>query len=261
MCSRKVMALVVSSLAVCAVAGAQSLGIFSWQPVAKVQEAMEKERKPAIFYFEGSDLAKESLTWNFAQPQVQEVAAKFACAKLTLIDQKSPRPWGQFQKLADKYGVGIQTALIVVAYDGTVLASISQVVKRDEFVVLLGKMVAANRERIGKNDEAGRDLDQVEKWLGEGKYQDALRRLKMVLDRASKLDPRIGERAKAVEEKVKAIAAEKLAAAKRLLDDGKNEEARKALKSIAEYFARLDEGKEAKELLKKVPIGKDKSQD
>lgn len=261
MFSRKVFALVLAALAVPSVVHAQSIGIFSWQPVTKVQEAMEKERKPAIFFFEGPDIAKESITWNFTQPQVQEVAAKFACAKVTLIDQKSSRPWGQFQKLADKYGVGVQTALVVVAYDGTVLASISQVVKRDELVVLLGKLVAANRERIGRNDEAARDLDQVEKWLGEGKYQDALRRLKMVSDKASKLDPKIGERVNSIEDKVKAIAAEKLAAAKRLVDEGRNVEARKALKSIADDFARLEEGKEAKELLKKVPAGKEKPQE
>lgn len=243
-------------LAAAAPASAQSLGTFSWRPPRKVEELMEKERVPGIFFFSiPYEVATDSITWNFAQPQVMRALkdGDFACCKLVITDMKSSRPWGSWQKLADEFGVGLATTIVVVSFDREVMAMISQVIKRDEFIVFLKRTTAAHKKRVKDTDDASTDLDQVEKWVGEQSWGDAIRRLKNVLEKEGRVAKKVQERAKALDEKVAKIGNERLAEAKKLIDAGKGEEAKPILEDLAGAFSKYEDiAKEAKELLKKV---------
>lgn len=235
-------------------AAAQSLLIFSWKTASQAKEAMEKDKKPGIFFFEGYDVGKDNVNWNFGQPQIQAQAAKFACAKIQAqIGSSSKYMWGSYTKDADKWGVGTTSTLVFLATDGSLLGTVSSIVKRDELEVFLGKMASANKERLKKSEDSNRELDQAEKWIEEKKWADAVRRVKMVADRGDKIDPKVLERAKEIDEKLKKACTEQIGEAKKLADDpSKKAEAKKALDTIVAAFGRFEECKEAKELLKKV---------
>jgi hypothetical protein len=232
---------------------AQTGLIFSWQPVQKVQERMEKERVPGLFFFEAYDTLKDAYNWQFGQTQLQSQAKAFACTKIQGQLGGSSKMWGAQQKLADKWGVGTTSTIVLVAFDGYVLGTISQPVKRDELALYLKKMAAVNQERVKITEDSIRDLEQAEKWIGEEKFADAIRRTRMVIERGDRIDPKVIAKAQEVEKKLKSIFAEKFEAAKMLADDpAKKTEAKAALQSLVSQFAKLEEAKEAKELLKKL---------
>jgi thioredoxin-related protein len=240
-------------LAAAPLAAAQSLLIFSWQTVPNAQAVMEKEKKPGIFFFEAFDVVKDSFNWNFSQSQIQAQAKKFACAKIQPTGQNGAHMYGSYQKLADKYGVGQTSTLVVLSYDGAVLATISTVVKRDELEITLAKLAAANTKRLKDSEAADRDLDQVEKWIEEKKWADAVRRAGMVAAKGMKIDQKIIDRATDLETKLKKICTEQIDEVKAIVDDpAKKAEAKAALKEIIAAFGKYEEAKEARELLKKV---------
>jgi hypothetical protein len=161
--------------------------------------------------------------------------------------------WGSYSKLAEKYGVGSTSTLVFVAYDGALLGSVSNVVKRDELEVFMKGIAQKNNVRLKKSEDSSRELDGAEKFIDEKKYADAVRKVKMVQDRGEAIDQKIIERAGEVEGKLKKICTDEIEAAKPLVDDpSKKKEAKEALESIIKAFGKYEECKEAKELLKKV---------
>ncbi len=244
----------VAAAALAPAANAQIMGTFSWMPPRKVEEAMQKDRVAGIYYFSVTyEVTSKSMDWNFTQPQVIDVLKKnkFACCKIT-SDYQGSKPWGSYQKLADEFGVGGTTTLVICSYDRQVLALVSQVIKRDEFLVELGHWAQANRNRVKASDDAANELSQAEKWIDEKKYGDAARRVKLVLDREGKISQKVTDRAKDLDGKLETIGKERLAEGKRLLDAGKPDEAKPVLEEVEKDFARFECGKEAKELLKKA---------
>jgi hypothetical protein len=236
-------------------AAAQSLMIFSWKTVSQAEEAMEKEKKPGIFFFEGYDTGKDNVNWCFGQPQIQTQAKKFAVAKIQaeVGGTQGKYMWGQHAKRAEKWGVGTTSTMVFVATDGTVMGTVSSIVKRDELEIFLGKMAAQNTARLKKSEESTHDLDQAEKWIEEKKWGDAVRRVKMVGERSDKIDPKVVDRAKEVEDKLKKACTDETEAVKPLVDDpSKKAEAKAKLEAIVRDFGKFEECKDAKELLKKV---------
>ncbi len=235
-------------------ARAQTGLIFSWQPVQMVQERMEKEKIPGLFFFQAYDNLADAYNWQFGQRQLQSQAKYFACAKVQGQLGGSSKMWGQYQKLADKWGVGTTSTIVIVAYDGLVLGTISQPVKRDELAVFLKRMASVNAERAKDSEASERDLEQAQKWIDEGKIADAIRRVRMVIERGQKIDPKVVARAEEMEGKLRKLGAEKLEAAKRLAEQpDKKAEAKAALEAIVGDFAKFDEIKnEARDLLKKL---------
>jgi hypothetical protein len=236
-------------------ATAQEMGILNWTTPSKVQDAMEKDRVAGVFYFAiPSQIQEVSISAAFTNPTLIEIVKKnkLQCCKIPVSDDKSPRPWGSFQKLADEFGVGVATTLVVVSFDRMVLGSVSQVVRRDDLMAYLKKMAVANAARVKATDEANADLSQIEKWIDEKKFGDATRRTKMVLDKGDKVSKKAQDRAKEVDGKLETIGKERLEEGKGLLDAGKIEEAKAILVDVEKSFARFESGKEAKELVKKA---------
>jgi hypothetical protein len=257
---RTVAALALLGVAVLAAAAprdarAQTMGTFSWMPPAKVQEAMEKQQRPGILFFDAGDLfaIAGSINFQFTQPQVITVLKKhnFAACKITAVGQGS-RIWGSYQKLADEFGVGSGSALVFLAWDRHPMAVLAQVVKRDEFLVFLGKIAAQHRERLKLTEDSSDDLVQAEKWIEEKKFSDAIRRVEMIVKREGKISPKVIDKAHEVEAKLQTIGNDRLAEGKRLLEAGKADEARPILEEVANAFQKYDCGKEAKDLLKKA---------
>lgn len=235
-------------------ASAQGLKVFSWQPLSKVYERMERDHVPAIIFFESyHGVEKDSFNWNFSQPQIQQIAREFACCKIQGQMGSSRMMYGSNQKLAEKYGVGTTSTLVFLAYDGEVLGTVSSVVKRDELQLFLKGIMSKNEARKKANETSSRDLDQVEKWIEEGRLVDAVRRRKMVAEREGKIDPKIIARANEIDEKLKKICLEKVEEAKKLADDpARREEAKATLKEITVAFGSYEEAKAARDLLKKL---------
>lgn len=238
-------------------ANAQIMTQYSWMPPAKVQEAMERDRVCGIFVFEiPGEPASTSMRFNFSQPQVVDVLKKnkFVACKIAISDQRSSRPWGTYQKLADEFGVSTTTTMVFAAFDRQVMALISQVIKRDEFLVFLGQKAAEHRDRVKLNDDVATDLSQIEKWMESKTYGDAVRRIKIVADKekGGRLTKKLVDKLKELDEKLEAVGKEKLEEGKRLVGVGKVDEAKPILEEVATSFARYDCAKEAREVLKKA---------
>jgi len=238
-------------------AQAQNMGTFSWMPAKKVEEAMEKELRPAIYVFMvPGEPAAGSLEFQFTQPVVIDALGKynFACCKVTISDQKSTRPWGTYQKIADEFGVSNSTTLVFVAHDRKVMYMLAQVVKRDDFVILLNKQGKDHKARIEVSEQASTDLDQVEKWIGEVKFADAARRLKSVMDKEKKLVARVITRMKELDAKLDAAGKARFDEAKALLDADKKSEAKPMLEELSKAFGASKYAwvKEIAEALKKA---------
>jgi hypothetical protein len=236
-------------------ARAQTMGNFSWMPPAKVEEAMKKELRPGIYVFTvPGEAAAMSMDFQFTQPAVIEALGKygFACCKIAITDQKSTRPWGAYQKLADEFGVSSTSALVLVAHDRKVMGLLSQVLKRDEFVVYLNKQGADHKKRIKISEDANTDLNQVEKWIEEKRWADAVRRMKTVFDKEKKLVASVVERMKELDKQLEEGGRARLAEGKAALDAGNKEEGKKILDEVTKAFAPrgYECAKEAAELLK-----------
>ncbi len=241
-------------------ARAQIMTQYSWMPPNKVQETMEKDRVIGIFVFEiPGEPASTSIRFNFSQPQVVEVLKKhkYAACKIAVSDSKSSRPWGTYQKLADEFGVSTTTTMVFCAWDRSVMSILSQVIKRDEFLVFLGRTAAQHRERVKINDEAADDLAQVEKWIESKAYSDAVGRIKQVADKDARgvITKKLSDKLKDLDAKLETAGKEKLEEGRRLLDAGKVEEAEPILRDVMNGFRRYECAKEAKDLLKKAGKG------
>ncbi|HVY61262.1 MAG TPA: hypothetical protein VHF22_06380 [Planctomycetota bacterium] len=243
-------------------AQAQIMGNYAFKPPAKVQEEMEKDRVPALFFFTMEyDAPAQSISWNFTQPQIIDMLNRynFAACKIAIADQKSTRPWGSYQKLADEFGVTPATTLVVVSYDRKVLGLLSQVLKRDEFIVYLRQRGQENKARIEASDQANNDCTQIEEWLEHKppKLADANRRLISVLKKEKAIAAKVFERAKEIDGKLEAACNERMSEAKALLEGGKPAEAKPILDDVVNGATRFaDCLKEAKELHKKAASAK-----
>jgi hypothetical protein len=232
---------------------AQAQSAFTFSPPAKVQDAMEKDHVPALFFFTLEDTLAKNMSWVMEQTIVTDVLNKYhyvAC-KIAVTDPKSTRPWGAYQKLADEFGVTPTTTLVVLAYDRKVMALIPSTLRRDEFAVFLSKKAVENNDRLKQSEQANTDLTQIEKWIEDKKLADASRRLVVILKKEKILGVKTFERAKEIDGKLEAAGKEKLGEAKTLLDGGKAAEAKPLLEDVA-VLSPKECGKEAKELLKKA---------
>jgi hypothetical protein len=249
---------------------------YNWLSPEEVEKAMEEKHVPAVFFFEvPKETPAVSLAFQFGQAEVLEVVKKhkFVCCRIpaSVDDSRGGggggggrggrgrgssgaakvSGWGGYDGLAKELGVGKATALIVCAFDKKVLGRKMDVIKRDDFAVFLAAMAAENGKRWQLTEETGRDLAQVEKWIAEKSWNDAVRRLGVVLERGDKIAKKSLERAEDLDAKLDDIAKERLAEGRRLLDAGKPDEAAPVLEDTAATFAKFDAGKEAKDLLKK----------
>lgn len=242
-------------------ASAQALGNFTLMAPKKVEEAMEKELRPGIFFFHcPGDTPGISISYQLEQEIVQDAFLKYnyAVCKISITDQKSTRPWGSYQKLADEFGVTTSSTLVVVAYDRKVMAMIAQPVERSDFVVFLAKHGKAHKARIEVSEAANADLNQVEKWLEEKKLADAVRRLKTVQDKEKKLVASVIARMKDLDAKVEAAGKARLDEGKALLDAGKRDEAKPILDEVVKAFtgSKVSWLKEAQDAQKKAASSK-----
>jgi hypothetical protein len=227
----------------------------AFMPPAKVQEAMEKDRSPAVFMFTMEDAVGKNMDWVMQQQIVLDVLEKYhyAACKIAVTDAKSIKPWGGFQKLADEFGITPTTTLVIVSYDRKVLQYFPSSISRDAFAVALSKKAIENNDRIKKSEETNTDLTQIEKWIEEKKLSEAGRRLAPLLkrDRQKLVDEKTKERETELDGKLEAAGKAKLEEAKALLDGGKGADAKPLLEDVA-TLAPKECGKEAKELLKKA---------
>ena len=109
-------------------------------------------------------------------PDASEYGTDMKVCKISVVDSKSSRPWGTYQKLADEFGVGLTTTVVAVSYDRYVMALLSNALKRDDFMVMIKNWKSKNDKRIKEAEACETDCQQVEKWLGEKKYADATSR-------------------------------------------------------------------------------------
>lgn len=254
----RVAVFVAGALALAPAATAQ-IATYSWMPPAKVQEAMEKENAPAIFYFEiPNDAASTSIGWNFNQPPVVDALTKlrFAACRIAVTDQKSTRPWGAYQKIADEFGVTPTTTLVIASYDRKVLALITSMVKRDEFIGFLKQKAGENAARLKAAEEMNTELTQVEKWIEDKKIVDANRRMTVLQKKEKQVPAKSFERFKEVDGKLETACKARLTEGKALLDGGKASDSKPIFEEVVNGGSRFECAKEAKECLKKAKAAK-----
>jgi hypothetical protein len=260
---------------------------FEFMTPEDAQAAMEKHGVPGLFYFEvAGETPAVSYTFQFNQGPCQEVLKKFkyAVCKITATTKSSGgggggggkrggkggqqkaqvEGWSGYDGLAKQLGVGKQTTLVCVASDMKVLGRKTEIIKREDFMAWVAKCSSENTQRKTLGEETARDLTQIEKWLEAKKFADANRRLGLVFDREGQVAAKLIDRAKELEGKFEDAGPDRVAEARRLVEQQKYDEARPILEDAAAAFAKFDCGKEARDLLKKCKAngsGKDGERD